>query len=414
MKQPADQYYFMVPVWGERYVEMFLKYVLPSHFAHGNLPSIPPDKCTYHLFTRKEDLKQLNQSQAFARLNTLTRVVVDTFEPVEPVYNSTTECYNAGMDACKNRDVAFVFICPDCIYGNNSFANMHRLQSQGKRAIMVGSARVLREEFLPLMDDHLTEQGSVLDVPHRTLMRLMYDNLHPFAVAHICKRGMNYSPQLFFWEVEDQGLLAHCFHLHPLMIRPVERNHRATVTVDDDFLFHAVPDFADVYLVDDSDEICFVDATPLKKLTGGAYAIFDVAETRKWAATYADNYHRKFFKTPIRLHCGDLSETWTPHVRQAGTFVQQILQDLPRTPVERLTPAQPRISLPGAALGQVKRLLKMPARWAYRRLVNKLRDSLLSPVGHLHSEVAMLNTHLNYLRTKLDYLEREKKTKQSS
>ena len=54
----TDAYHFILPVWGEKFVSLYLTYTLPSHLSRGNLPSFPREKATYHIFTRQEDVAQ--------------------------------------------------------------------------------------------------------------------------------------------------------------------------------------------------------------------------------------------------------------------------------------------------------------------------------------------------------------------
>src|SRR5215475_11099349 len=70
---PADtnrKFQLVTTVWGEWYVDVFLKFNIPSLLAPGNIPKL----CTrqqgrYVIFTRRSDAKRIAESDAFARLS---------------------------------------------------------------------------------------------------------------------------------------------------------------------------------------------------------------------------------------------------------------------------------------------------------------------------------------------------------
>lgn len=420
-KSATGRYHFVVPVWGEEYVSRFLTYSLPSQLTKGNLQSMPLQDSIYHIITQRDDLKTIRESRAVARLSQLIKVEVDTFTPTASVYPSMTACHNWGIERRKHEDVAYVFSCADTVFGANSFKHMHEIQMQGKRAIMAGSARVLQEEFLPVLQGLVREGAIELDLPHRRLMKAAFDHLHPLAVAHICKNEVNYTPSIFLWEVGNEGLLEHCFHLHPLLVRPTDKTCRAKITVDDDFLVRAVPDFEDIHIVTDSDDLCFIDLTPLRTHTDYPYPLCDADSMRTWVSQSANAHHRKFFATPIRLHSVDLTETWALYEQAAERFVMSVLSELSASPdgtqnCKTGTGTQTCLGLGARARRIVRSLLrpvwircvKPPLRWVYAAMMTKSE----AQVRDLQRQISVLSTNMNCQRMQIHWLERKGRSDQ--
>lgn len=70
----------VIPVWGDDYINVLKKVVLPSHFSKGNLPFISINcQVEYVFYTLQEDLKHLNDELSKLNLERFAKVCIKTF-----------------------------------------------------------------------------------------------------------------------------------------------------------------------------------------------------------------------------------------------------------------------------------------------------------------------------------------------
>ena len=190
----------------------------------------------------------------------------------------------------------------------------------GKTAIMVSGLRLTTETAMPVLreirlpDTYAT--NPLLDP--RKLMKFAMEHFHP-EVGRYCFNSSYFTqwPLVCLWPVGDEGVLDRSFHLHPLVLDMRSFRHEALSTLDYDtidgaFVFHAFPDWSKIYVGDDSDQMLVFSFSSIKE------AIEPLQERRASpeflrATAYMFNVnplHRSFFDHAIKLHTGDLNDTW--------------------------------------------------------------------------------------------------------
>ena len=273
----AERYQFIVPLWGAKYVDMFVNYSLPSQLSAGNLPSLPAGMTTYEIFTTPEDRESICNSDSVKRLRSLVDVSIKTFrdEDVLRELNLTqahyvqnlqkmTWCYQRAMAECRGIDAAFVFMTPDSIWADGAFRFMHDCQSSGVRALMALGLITVRPLLQSRLADFADPARGVIDVPPRQLVTLACDTLHPLGISRVVRDGSARWNSAFYWMRHGSGLVARCFYLHPVMVRPRVHLERMPCTVDYRYVQKACPDFGDIRVVTDSDDLFYVDMADLQ------------------------------------------------------------------------------------------------------------------------------------------------------
>jgi hypothetical protein len=319
-----------VPVWGLEYVDRFIETGLPSQLAPGNLPSLPAQQCLYQIFTRTNDLPRLQGAKSFQRLQSLVTVVVTVIDEMDlsQPYNAMTACYEQGIRAGRGVDTAFVFLTPDSIWSDGTFATMDRLQRAGKRAVVVTGLR-MREELAvdALRCRYFRRDDQSLAVPPRDLVAHCLDNLHPLSVAHLCEEDGNHSLGHYYYRVGATGLLARCVHIHPLMVRPVVADQPMETTLDHEYVRRSCPDFNDVHVVTDSDELFCVEfsKSTLHANMISTEAIGD-AQVEDFLHQWTNAFHREYFRRTLRFHGDEIDEAaWASAQRQSDALVERTL-----------------------------------------------------------------------------------------
>lgn len=342
----AARYHFIVPVWGAKYVEMFVEHSLPSQLSSGNIPSLPDGQTSYQIFTHAEDTNAIWQSSSVCKLRGMVDVSLVSFtdDEVNRAYGAWSDnpynvnlkkmswCYGQGIKSCRGVDTAFVFMTPDSVWGNGAFRYVHECQCSGVRAVVAlglitvrGVVQQRLEEFRSCHD------GDVIEVSPRKLVKVACDALHPLGASRIVQQDGSRFSSAYYWTKPGKGLVARCFYLHPVMVRPLVDLERLPSTVDYRYVQLACPDRDRVRIVADSDDLFYIDMADVHHESGvlqlDNYSRTDLLD---WMCQWTDDYHRAYFQQGIVLREGDGDEPFDCELAEAGTFADKLLKDFER------------------------------------------------------------------------------------
>ncbi len=361
IRRPSG-YHFVTPVWGEAYTKLYVDVVIPAQLAPGNLPcfrNVP--NCRYVIYTRPDDAHVIRESPVFKKLDECVPV---TFEPipasVDVVHDMMTRCYLYGIRAAESADAAILFMTPDAVFADGSLATVKRAAERGSDVIYAPSIRVMKDSVAVTLI-RTFKSGEAIGVPSRNLMRIALDNLHPLAHSSWWEEGDGgLVPATIYWRVADEGILAHCFHLHPLLVYPQKKGVKFFGTIDDDYVLAACPDSSRDVVVSDSDDVLMVDLSDPSRFFEKRFAKGSVRDTVRWAEQFTNLRHQKLFTTAIRLHAG-ISEPqrWAKVEARARCVVDEVMQRLNRPARQLLFDAD---LLP-------RRLVRL-AKWLRLKLAN--------------------------------------------
>ncbi len=298
--------HFLTPVWGEAYVRLFLDLAIPAQLAPHNLPSLAGDPgAKYIIYTTAADRETICASPIFQRLRAIVSV---TFEPVDLTLKIThdrmSECYRRGIAAADSVGAGVVFLTPDIVFADGSLGALKRLAERGYDAVFVPAIRTLMQGVAATICDRF-RVGETIQISPRDLMRTALDNLHPLADLSWWDEGeTDLLPANLYWRVGDDGIVARCFHLHPVYVRPQRPNARFFGTVDDDFCSAACPDRSKDYVVCDSDEFLAIELSDPSHYFRTGFRKGSVKDAATWAEQFANERHRALFDHTIRMHTG--------------------------------------------------------------------------------------------------------------
>lgn len=341
------KFYFIVPVWGRAFCELFTSISLPSQMSSNNIPNIKNIKsCHYHIITTKNDMDFIKSSASYKRLSKVLNVKISTYNSDLSVpHDAMSDCYRIGIEEANKREAAIVFLTPDLIWSDGSFTELERISENGSRVVHTLGLRLLKETFVPLVArKYLSADGATLCIPSRDLVQLALHHLHPIAKSHLWEDGGdNLVPANLYWRVDEEGLLARCFHLHPLMVNPSQKNIHFHGTVDDDFVFAACPDSTQDYVVLDSDKLLACEISAQGHTVNTSLRKGVVADIAAWAEGAANTRHRELVLHPIRFHATAMSEDkWRAVEVRSGAVVRAALDLLDR-PSLLLLATRPKI-----------------------------------------------------------------------
>ncbi len=322
-------YHFVVVGWGKEYIDLFLRVVLPTHLSPGNLPSVPDNAWRYRIYTPAGDAETIRRSAVYARLVRLGPVELYEIPEIDGSfkYEVISNCHSHAIQAATRVGAVLVFLAPDAIFADGAFAAMHRIARAGKQVIIAAGIRVTKETFVPAMLQAFPVQGEgAVVLPPRSLVGLALTHPHPITESLCWGARVSHAwPSHLYWRVGEEGLLAHCFHLHPLMVNVREVRLPENATIDGEYIERIVKDNRAAHVVTDSDEIaiCEISSRDLT-LAGTRQEPLTPRRVAEWARVLANRQHRRFFRERIRFHAGELSADWERVERESDRVVRRV------------------------------------------------------------------------------------------
>ena len=324
-------FHLVALVWGDEYIDPFLELSLPSLLASGNIPSLTAvAPVVFKFFTQAADVSRLT---ADPTVEALRKVAEVRFELVDDLIKSDKYavmriCHKDALQDAYLLHAAVVFVVPDAVQSDGSFATIAKVVQAGKRAVMVPSLRVVKESAAPqFRRQYMPVPGKPVVAPARALVRLGISHMHPDCRTRFWDRkDFTPNPVTVQWRVDDDGFILRGFHLHPLFIFPTHPSVNALSTLDDDLLLLACPDYDLFHVVEDSDDGFFVDLSPLgspatknrKRHNGYQTEAYWHPQKKKdrpntvWriarmSPEFTNLHHLRLFCHPMRVHAREIS-----------------------------------------------------------------------------------------------------------
>ena len=316
----AHTFDVVTAVWGAEHRQLFLDVCVPNQLTRGNLEALPAGS-RYRVFTSADDEGVFRRSAALRRVSELMTVDVVvmpelSFSDRSPFTRMTACHIRALTDACDRRS-AVIFLCADHLFSVGAFAAIVRHHDTGIRAVMCTGVWVDRDAFLTA----LAARGANRDLSSREMVAAAIEHLHPCS-RFLMFDGMQTTrrPQYVFWEVPGEGILARCFHLHPLMVDPFHRDVLPEETIDGHFVRRACPDRRDVYVAADSDEFVMFEMTRADDIkiapVPGRMSLW----TASTMIVHCDSHQESYWTQAIHLHARDMGEAWTAVTHRSNRF----------------------------------------------------------------------------------------------
>jgi tetratricopeptide (TPR) repeat protein len=303
--------HFITAVWGAGHTAVFLDIGLPSLLAPGNFPGMADlANARFHLFTKKSDFARIEASPAYRKLRDIMMIELDFIEEEFEVATHTmmSECHRAGLKRACERGAYAAFMTPECVWSDHSIANLERIAATGVAVVYMPGLRLIKESAgAALSENWLSADRSTMTIPARDLVRIGFDHLHPItADLFYREHGRMLMPANLLWTVAGQGVLAHCFHLHPILIEPNAANIDFQSTIDEDLGLVSDPAGLRDYIVTDSDEAFAYELSPLSHNVQTDFRKGSPAEVAAWAEVSANARHRLLVHHALRLHYAEI------------------------------------------------------------------------------------------------------------
>jgi hypothetical protein len=332
--RPASRIFHAVThVWGRPYLDVFLNLCIPNQLGPGNVPALPPGS-RYRILTRSSDVEEIDAHPMVHALRDVIAVDIVVIDALDRQGEgpSGTElmiaCHQHAIADILEADAAIIMLSADFVLSDHTLAAVVRRHREGYRAVVNTGLRLSAESFVPAL------QASGLPLAalsSRELVRMAMPHLHPHTRSMFAGSDrFSKSPVAVYWPVGDDGLLARCFHLHPLMVDPMRPVPLHTGTNDGPYLAEACPDFTRVHVVDDSDELQMFEMTTAQRQVVGVTKSGLSSWRAAIVAARCDALQMHFWQHhPIRLHASDYHQGWDRAAATAETFARRVLRERP-------------------------------------------------------------------------------------
>jgi hypothetical protein len=327
----VKKFHVVYAVWGDAFIALFQQLALPNLVAQiERLDAADRPRYSCKIYTTSGDARRLRESAPYAALAGLADVELLAMDDAaaENKYAMMAEGHRRAIAAALREKAVLIFMSPDSIWSDGMFPVLQKHAENGKRIVLLPGLRVVKEEVAPLAAKRwLSADGTRLKVSSRELIAVALEHLHGLTRSLIVNSDEfdDRWPSNLDWKVGQEGILARCFHLHPLLVDPAGLESLPTWTVDDDFICRLPRAPGDSHIVADSDEITQFDlsaaAAAPEPRRNEDVSLFRIAA---WAANHATADQRRYFKEKIYFHVGERSARWEAVERESDRAVRTI------------------------------------------------------------------------------------------
>jgi hypothetical protein len=212
-------------VWGQEYVETFIRVGLRSLLSRGNAPNLASThEVVYTIFTTHPDAATLERAPAFARLRETVDVSLSLFDPSEidtSNYGEHGTFWWRAIDLARRNGEVLFFIIPDLLYANGTLVRWAERFAEGKRAIFTIGPQVVLETLLPELEARFPGHESPYDLDRDQLVDLLGRHLHPLhAAMRYDERRRPTHPEYDLRLVPGRGMVVREIVSHPFCLDP--------------------------------------------------------------------------------------------------------------------------------------------------------------------------------------------------
>lgn len=270
-----------ISVWGERYINLFTRYFIPSILSPNNLPALSRSRdISFDIYTTDEFVAHIKRSRSFRKLRQYARVEFIRFSRellTTPEYQRNPAYryriyggfHHLSIEHARAVNADVICIAPDGVHSDGSFANYARFVDQGYHGVLFTSMRGQAETLLPILDAIRDEKIQVLTLPARKLVALSAAHVHHNFKRFIMTKGNRGIPpglSLMFFP-NPHGFYIRCFHIHPIILsaEAIKKDIAFDYfTVDSNSLTRMFPEaetWKRLKIIQDSDEGMMLDLT---------------------------------------------------------------------------------------------------------------------------------------------------------
>ncbi len=306
-------------VWGEEYIENFLRYNVRSMLSDGNLPALKRQgPVIFSIVTDVAGEDRVRQDPLFTEMTAIGQVEFTVIsDEMMAILRSGHLVRNfyilyGMLDHCSiyvaQAAHAHLFMIPvDAIVADGSLGNMAGYRRQGFECCGGGNIVAETETFLPALDARFGREGPI-SITTAELATLAVEHAHHYFRSQILaaeNTDFGKHPRELFWPVEG-GVEIHSVFIHPLFtsasaLQRYVRRHFANI--DYGMIPRMFTDSHTIKVIEDTREAYvnnFTAANRLYETTGRPFLADDFMLSHD---KYSHSVQRSLFKRAQKLPC---------------------------------------------------------------------------------------------------------------
>jgi len=331
-RRPLKEVQVLLPVWGSRFVNQFLDFMLPTLLAPGNLPAVADMiPCRFVLMTSRADLPTIRTHPGWRQLTRICNVEVRSIDDLITERNHTATITLAFARVVREAgdampDTCFVFLVSDYLVADGSLRTVVERVLAGASGVLAGNFQVIAEKAIPLLRYRIDVDSPYLSLAPRELMTWALTHLHPSTIANIVTFKFSHSVHTnrLFWRVDANTLIGRFYLMHPIGIRPEVTDFIIGSSFDYSFIPEMCPS-NNVVTLTDSDHYLVVELQPgaheAENLRRGPAEVKELADTlSEWTtARHRENVHETLI-----FHADNVPADIDDAVAKADAFIDQV------------------------------------------------------------------------------------------
>ena len=211
-------------VWGERFIDQFLRNCIASLSTTKNLPYLASlFKCEYHIYTYKEYIGSLENSVEIEFLKTFLKIkIVEISSKISKDDTTHSVAWTEAIKKCHQDEIVW-FIIPDAIYISDALMRWANYIQLGYRFIYTLGLQISLEYSSERIEEYRTVRGEVnlIEIDRLQANDIVTRFLHPLYISKSRQNGF-YSghPEFVLTFCKSGGMVASILGQHPMVLFP--------------------------------------------------------------------------------------------------------------------------------------------------------------------------------------------------
>jgi hypothetical protein len=280
-------------------------------------------------------------------------------------YAVKSDCYRQALERARMHGAAVFLLNADIVLADGFVRSAVELLCEGRRAIEVCGPRGLRGPIgEALTSRHRSADGVSIAIDALELSALWLRHMHPLLQMHFVEGpdGAPFHPSHLYWKVGEEGILARCFHLYPIVVYPKDARISFTTTIDNDLVGNLGLNEDERFIAQDSREIFCCELSAPGQDVGGMARRGDLNGYVEFYVSYGERNLANLEKEIVITATRELGRQWASVSHQSGLVIEQLLKIYRDSRIRRLAGA-----LLERCLGTLRKSVPSPIRGALKR-----------------------------------------------
>jgi hypothetical protein len=301
-----NKFTIAIPVWGAEKLKVFSYISLVSLLKElVDLSAEKLMRINLHLYTDEYGMKVLESMKSVHSISRLIQVQYKIINTEGQAYNILTECHKRVISEASNGEYISMQVA-DYIYGDGALIKILEYIDCGVDFLYMATLRLNIEEVVRRHDffiDPVPNYGLNYSINNSKEYILELINDCPHEITTLCnyenEKGNGNPSHVYFKYM--QTIIAHCFHLHPILIKKNEKLNNNYVTIDGDLI--GLDEFKkmNTVVIQSSDDLLIAELTASRIRGNPTGQKLTFKQLQSWVPATTTELHRYFFTIPIRF-----------------------------------------------------------------------------------------------------------------